>query len=109
MLLVEADYPIARLLEEADNFAPAGGIVPIFGLQCALHCDADVGFGNGTTAVSDSNARRYFTRIDAQDVAGGPMQTHQAEIARYAVLVIENSASLEIYCDSVGGVIALGR
>ena len=70
---------------------PAVGIVPILGLRRALHRDADIGFGDRTGIVGERDARRHLSRIDAQNVTGGAMQSDMAEIAglMQTILVIE--------------------
>src|SRR5262249_27083385 len=70
-LLIDADDPIAGLLQERDDLAPAMRVVPVFALRRALHRDADVRLRHRTALVAGIEPRRDLGRIDAQDIAGG--------------------------------------
>jgi hypothetical protein len=102
--LVDAHYPIAGVLEERHHVAPTGRIVPEFGLQRALHGDADIGLVDRSRVVSDRYARRRLGRVDAENIAGGAVQSDQAENERDAILVIIDRPLHEIDRNDIGGV-----
>ena len=93
-LLVDADDAVAALFEELDNLEPAPRVVPIFRLRRALRSDADIRLSDRTAVVLKNYAGWQFLRVDAENVASGPMQPDQAEVARLpnAVGIIEEQA-----------------
>src|SRR6516165_3818304 len=79
-LLIDADDPVAGLVEEFHDFAPPARVVPILCLGRALRRDADVGLLNWPTLVGEHDARRYLRGVDTQDVAGGTMQPDMSKV-----------------------------
>jgi len=108
-LLVDADHPIAAIFQELDQLAPAGGIVPVFGLGRALHRDADVGLGDRGAAFLHGHPGRRLGGIDAEDVAGGAVQPDQTEITGLVdtFLVVEEQAQI-VSGVKIGGIDRIG-
>src|SRR6516165_4155739 len=80
--LVDADDPIAGLLQEADDLVPAVWIIPVLALCCALNRNADVRLGDRSAVVCQRDAGRHLGRIYAENVAGCPMQPDVTEVGR---------------------------
>src|SRR4051794_19282013 len=64
-LLIDANDAIAGVLEEGNNLAPAGRVVPVFALRRALCTDADVGLSDRTAVIGNVHAWRSLGRVDA--------------------------------------------
>src|SRR5579862_8145518 len=87
-LLIDAHHAIARLLKKPNGLAPTRRIVPILTLKRALHGDADIRLGDGTTVVSKHDAWRLLRRVNAKDIAGRTVQANVAEVTGHAILMV---------------------
>src|ERR1700683_1947324 len=94
--LVDADNAITRLLQESDDVVPTSGVVPVFALRRALHCDADIRLSDRSTVVDKRQARGHLGRSNTKDETRRAMQPNMTEVRRlpHEMLVVEEQAQI---------------